>query len=415
MLGDAKEVCRRSLDFHCFKKMKANRSKSFVKFPGWLLAALAAVLAANSLLAADVPVSSTELLTGADMSFLNYFETNGLTYRDNGPPEDAIQILKRHGVNCIRLRLFTSSAAQAANDPHGFVNTLDYTLPLAQRVKNAGLKFLLDFHYSDTWADGGHQVTPDAWTNLDFPQLVQELRVYNSNCIAAFKAAGAMPDYVQVGNEITYGMLWPYGKVSHTNSTVQWSHLGQLMNAAIEGIREAAGTTMPQLIVHIDQGGNWRNTKWFFDNLRRQEVPFDIIGESYYPFFQGPWTNVPVCLDNAARRYGKPVMIVETDFPYIKSKGYYGIPGTTNGQVRFIETLAQIVKKVPHGRGAGIFWWGTEFQYPAENLADYGKRSLFDTNGQLLPVADALGTWSATPDIMNVTTHMSAYPAVRQN
>ncbi|HUZ06642.1 MAG TPA: glycosyl hydrolase 53 family protein [Candidatus Paceibacterota bacterium] len=376
--------------------------------------AMAAVLAATSVLAANILVSSPEFLAGADMSFLNCYESRGLIYRDNGQAGDAIQILKRHGINCIRLRLFTSSAAKAAADPLGYINNLGYTVPLARRVKNAGLKFLLDFHYSDTWADPAHQAIPNAWTNLDFTQLVREMRDYNSNCIAVFKAAGAMPDYVQVGNEISSGMLWPLGRVPGTNATVQWSQLGQLMNAAIEGIREGAGTNMPQIIVHLDRGANWNDTKWFFDNLQRQNVPFDIIGESYYPFFQGPWTNIPACLDNAARRYGKPVMIVETDFPYIKSNGYYGIPGTTNGQVRYVEMLAQIMKNVPNGLGAGIFWWGTEFQYPSENLAGYGQRSFFDTNGNLLPAADALGALATTPavapTILNVTTNLSAGP-----
>ena len=244
-----------------------------------------------------------------------------MVYKNNGQVSDALQILKNHGINCIRLRLWTSSAAQAQSDPWDYNCNLDYIVPLAQRVKNAGLLFMLDFHYSDTWADGGHQVIPGAWTKLGFEQLVLRMPDYNSNCIAAFKAAGVMPDYVQVDNEISSGMLWPLGRVPGTNATAQWSQLGQLVNAAIEGIREAAGTNMPKIIVHLDRGGDGNSTKWFFDNLQRQNVPFDIIGESYYPFFQEPWTNVPACLDNAAQRYSKPVMIVETDFPYIKSHG----------------------------------------------------------------------------------------------
>ena len=157
-------------------------------------------------------------------------------------------------------------------------------MPLAVRVKNAGLQFMLDFHYSDTWADPSHQATPSAWTNLTFIQLVQEMHDYNSNCIATFKAAGAMPDYVQIGNEITSGMLWPDGYVSG-NSNASWENLGQLMKAAVQGIQDAAGTNMPKIVVHIDRGGDWDTTKWFFDNLNNQSVPFDIIGESYYPFY----------------------------------------------------------------------------------------------------------------------------------
>ena len=146
-------------------------------------------------------------------SHLAYFESRGITYKDGGRVQDGIQILKNHGINCVRLRLFTSSAAQASADPYNYINNTDYTVPLAVRVKNAGLKFLLDFHYSDSWADPGKQTKPSAWTNLNFTQLVQQMRTYNSNTIAAFAAAGAMPDYVQIGNEITQGMLWPDGRI----------------------------------------------------------------------------------------------------------------------------------------------------------------------------------------------------------
>jgi len=158
-------------------------------------------------------------LAGADFSDLAFFESVGVTYKDGGQVRDGIQILRNHGINCVRLRLFTSSAAQADSDPYDYINNMTYTVPMAVRVKNAGLRFLLDFHYSDTWADPGHQATPAAWTNLNFTQLVQQMRAYNSNAIATFAAGGAMPDYVQVGNEITSGMLWPLGYVSGDDPT----------------------------------------------------------------------------------------------------------------------------------------------------------------------------------------------------
>ncbi len=151
--------------------MRANSSIS-AKFTGWALVILAAVPAINPALAANVRVASPGFLAGADMSDLAYFESRGMVYKDNGQVGDALQILKNHGINCIRLRLWTSSAAQAQSDPWNYNCNLDYTVPLAQRVKNAGLLFLLDFHYSDTWADGGHQVIPGAWANLGFDQLV---------------------------------------------------------------------------------------------------------------------------------------------------------------------------------------------------------------------------------------------------
>jgi arabinogalactan endo-1,4-beta-galactosidase len=348
--------------------------------------------------------AQNNFIAGADMSFLSYYESSlGIVYKDNGVTGDALQILKSRGINCIRLRLFTSSAAQASANPYNYINNTNYTIPLAVRVKNAGLLFCLDFHYSDTWADPGHQATPAAWLPNSLPQMVQQMYSYASNTIAAFAAAGAMPDYVQIGNEITAGMLWTNGAgatigyVTGSNNT-NWSRLAQLMTNAIQGVSDAAsaaGAPMPKIIVHIDRGGDWNTTKWFFDNLVYQGVPFDIIGESYYPFWHGPLTALSNCLNNAAQRYGKPIFVAETDFPWGNSTNIYGIPATTNGQVQFIVALAQVVKSVPNNLGAGIFWWGTEYQVPGANSAGIGYRSFFGNNANVLPAADAFGGLTA--------------------
>ncbi|HEX3720875.1 MAG TPA: glycosyl hydrolase 53 family protein [Verrucomicrobiae bacterium] len=340
-------------------------------------------------------------LAGADFSDLAYFESLGINYKDAGQVQDGIQILKNHGINCVRLRLFTSSAAQAAANPYNYGNNTTYTVPLAARVKAAGLSFLLDFHYSDTWADPAHQATPSAWTNLSFTQLVQKMYTYNSNTIAKFAAAGAMPDYVQVGNEITSGMLWPTGKVSGDGGA-SWNQLGQLMTAAAQGIRDASGTRMPKIIVHIDRGGDWATTEWFFDNLNAQAVPFDIIGESYYTFFQGSPESLSNCLNNAAARYGKPIIVAEDAFPWTNScpsswtNSLYGFAPTADGQVSFIAAISQIVKSVPNQLGAGFFYWGAEYQAArGVNEAGYNTSSFFDFSGNVLPVADAVGGMAA--------------------
>jgi arabinogalactan endo-1,4-beta-galactosidase len=358
------------------------------------------ILVALALFVPRLLPAEDNFIAGADLSLLAYFETNGIVYKDNGQPGDAIEILKHDGINCIRLRLFTSSIAQARADPYNYINNLDYTVPMAVRVKKAGLKFMLDFHYSDTWADPAHQTMPAAWANLSFPQLVQQMRAYNSNCIACFKAAGAMPDYVQVGNEITDGLLWPMGEVPGTNAAVQWSRLGQLLAAAIQGIRDAAGASPPKIVVHIDRGGDWSTTKWFFDNLiRTQHVQFDIIGESYYPFWHGSLTDLANCLTNAVLRYGKPVMVLETAFPWNNSywtTNIYGFPGTTNGQAQYVVALAQVVKSVPDGLGAGIFWWGAEYQQlNGLNEAGFDTTSFFDATGNVLPAAEVFGQMAA--------------------
>lgn len=358
-------------------------------------------------------VSAAPFLSGADFSHLAFFESRGVTYKDGGQVQDGIQILKLHGINCVRLRLFTSSAAQASANPYNYINNTAYTVPLAVRVKNAGLLFCLDFHYSDTWADPGHQAVPAAWASLTFAQIVQQMRTYNSNTIAAFAAAGAMPDYVQIGNEITQGMLFTnsagatIGRVTgSTNSS--WSQLGQLMKAAVQGIQDAAttvGATMPKIIVHIDRGGDWATTLWFYDNLSYQGVPFDIIGESYYPFFQGSPTNLNICLSNTAVRYGKPIIVAETAFPFTNTfptswtnfgASLYGFPATRDGQVSFIATVAGIVESIPNHLGAGVFYWGSEYQaVSGVNEAGFNTASFFDPGGNVLPVADAVGGMAA--------------------
>jgi arabinogalactan endo-1,4-beta-galactosidase len=352
--------------------------------------------------------SFAEFIAGADFSHLQFFEDRGIVYKVNGHTQDGLTILKDHGVNCVRLRIFTSSAAQAQADAYNYTNNLAYVLPLAVRVKSAGLKLLLDFHYSDTWADPGHQRKPDAWTNLiSSAQLQSQIRSYSSNTVAELKNAGALPDYVQPGNEITAGMVWESGRATG-NTNAAWTNFCNLMKSAITGIKDAAPTNTPKIMVHIDRGGDWSTTKWYYDNLLNQQVAFDIIGQSYYPWWHGSPTNLQICLSNAAVRYGKPIMIAETAFPWGSSTNIYGIPATPNGQVQFVTQLASIIKTLPNSNGAGIIWWGTEYQQlPGTNLAGFDRRSFFGSDANALPVLDAFGSLTAavaiTPSLSNST------------
>jgi arabinogalactan endo-1,4-beta-galactosidase len=221
-----------------------------------------------------------------------------------------------------------------------------------------------------------------------------------------------MPDYVQIGNEITPGMLWSDGRVggSYENST-QWSQLAQLMTNAIQGVRDASGTNPPGIVVHIDRGGDWAATQWFFDRLSAENVPFDIIGLSYYPFWHGALSDLQTCANNAAARYQKPIIVAETAFPFSNSTNIYGIPATTNGQVQFVKQLAEVIKGVPGRLGAGVFWWAAEYQQlNGYSLAGFDRRSLFGTTGNVLPAAAALGQMAApvviTGSISNTTLQL---------
>jgi arabinogalactan endo-1,4-beta-galactosidase len=350
-------------------------------------------------------------VVAADFSHLKFFEDRGISYKEGGLSKDALAILKSKGITAVRLRLFTGTDAQVrTNVAYNYTNNLTYNLPLAARVKQAGLQFILDFHYSDTWADAGHQAVPITWTNgLTYATLLTKMRSYTSNCIAAFQATNAMPDYVQIGNEITQGMLWSYGRVG---GTTNFNQLAALITAAVQGISDVAGTNMPKIIIHIDRGGDWATTQWFFDNLRNYSVPCDIIGESYYPFWHGSWTNsLPTCLTNTIKRYDKPVMLMETAFPW--NTGYwttniYGIPPGTNGQVQYLTALARVITNTPGGMGAGIAWWGAEYQaVSGVNEAGFNTASFFDAGGNVLPVADAFGNMAPSPVFTNLAPNPS--------
>jgi len=366
----------------------------------WMKLILCGLLVLPIFLAAQ----AQDFLAGADMSHLAFFENRGISYKSNNVTQDAITILKARGINCVRLRLFTSSAAQATADPYNYTNNLSYTLPLAVRVKSAGLKLLLDFHFSDTWADAGHQAKSAAWTNLAFAPLQTQLRSYCSNTIASLNLAGAMPDYVQIGNETTSGLLWTDGQVGGAfDNTTQWTQFGMLMKAAIQGVKDVTNSPPPKFIVHIDRGGDWPATQWFFDHLNAQAVPYDIIGQSYYPFWHGTLDDLRNCLTNTVQRYNKPVIVAETDFPFSNSTNILGFTATTNGQVDYVIALAQVVKGLPAGKGLGIFWWAAEYQtLSGYNLAGFNNRSLFGSDGKVVPAADALGQLAA-PLIITVT------------
>ena len=337
------------------------------------------------------------LLASADLSHLALLERGGVTYCDQGTAQDVLKLIRARGINLVRLRLWTCSDAEAAADPYNHGNTLTTMVALAQRVQRAGMQILLDLHYSDSWADPGHQAMPRAWSGLSPEALDERMRAYTRDVIAAFRAAGALPQYVQIGNETPMGMVWPAGKVDHADG---WATLARLITAAARGIAEAAGEHKPKTIIHLDRGGDWVTTKWFFDELiSTQHVDFDIIGESYYPFWHGDLGKLTECLSRCVERFGKPVMIVETAFPW-RSTGTDGkpleliagiAPGPV-GQVAFTRELARILTGLPGHAGLGVCWWGAEYRPGCGYSSDgFDGRSFFDQDGQLLPVVGALG------------------------
>jgi arabinogalactan endo-1,4-beta-galactosidase len=232
---------------------------------------LAAILAAS--FAASLPAQ--QFAVGADVSFLADAEQKGIVFKEDGVPKPVLEILKDHGYNWIRLRVFVH--------PTDLPNDLDYTIALAKRARLLGFRILLDFHYSDTWADPGKQFIPVAWKSLKHKQLVDQVFAYTRDTIAAFRDAGVMPDMVQTGNEITNGMLWPDGKLPDN-----WDHFADLLRAAIGGVDAGRGSLpRPVMMIQIERSGAPKEAIAFFDKLLTYDLPWNVIGLSYYPRWHG--------------------------------------------------------------------------------------------------------------------------------
>jgi arabinogalactan endo-1,4-beta-galactosidase len=396
----------------------------------WLVVLVAVFVAASEV------VNAAPFMAGADISSLPIHEDHGAVYRDFGQTQtgDAIEILSDHGVNYYRLRLFVNP--QFKNNFNGgydpFVaQNLAYTIALAQRVKQAGGKVLLDFHYSDTWADPGHQWKPEAWRSLaTMAELEQQVYDYTKQSIEAFKAAGALPEMVQIGNEIAAGLLWngEYVASQNVNETtvggpnsgylwsggtndVGFDRLATLLSKGIQGARDGAGPgEEPLIMIHHDQGSRWNTTSYYFDRLlprlQSNGADPDVLGYSYYPIYHtGGIAGVQQNLTNAARTYGKPVVIAEAGFPSrnpTPSEQNLGFPVTEAGQQAYLQALVDALQNVPDGLGMGVFWWYAEAR-PTSGLTVWqnGRYGLFDQNGNLNDAATVFEQFLPMPGDFN--------------
>jgi len=330
---------------------------------------------------------------GGDISLLRAIEQAGGVWRQDGQRKDPLAIFRDAGCNTMRLRLF-----HTPNGRGGVVNDLAYTKALGRRIKQAGFRLLLDFHYSDTWADPGHQTPPAAWKDLDPDALCRAVREYTRDAVRALSQAGARPDIVQLGNEIGHGMLWPTGRPG--DSDEGWRRLADLVKAGIRGVREAeAGGPPIRIMVHHEAGGNPEKVRWFFDRLAELDVAFDLIGLSYYPWWHGTLQDLRETLGATARRYGKDIVLVETAYFYKpgRERGRTaplreplpGYPASPAGQKAFLEEVLAIVRRTPGGHGRGVLWWAPEVIAAGGRARGYQDRALFDADGNVLPALSA--------------------------
>jgi len=347
-----------------------------------------------------------EFITGVDLSGLPGIEDHGGLFTESGIPRDALSIFKDHGVNFVRLRIWHS--------PAGGYSNLDHTLLMAQRAKAAGLGILLDFHYSDSWADPGQQTKPSAWQGLSFQELKDSVYHYTHDVIACLKNNDALPDMVQLGNEITCGLLWDEGRVCGEYSTPQqWAQLADLLREGIRGLRDSLNQDdTVRVMIHVDRGGDNGGSRWFFDNLLAQNLEFELIGLSYYPWWHGTTDALRLNLQDIAQRYGKDVVLVETAYPWTlgwndntqnvvgdSSQLHPGYPATVDGQRRFLRDVREIVRTTPQGKGVGVFSWAPEWISAPGQGSPWENLALFDFAGEVLSSISAFDSLASVVSV----------------
>jgi len=347
---------------------------------------------------------------GADVSTADELERKGLSFYDGGQEEDLFALLSKKGVNMIRLRIWNDPYDEDGAPYGGGTNDYDTTARLARRAKEQGMDLLLDFHYSDFWADPGKQFPPKAWRGLSLAALEAEVYEYTHGVVTRLIKEGLRPDMVQIGNEITNGLLWDTGKLPDYES------MARLLKSGIKAVREADKTI--NIMLQLDFGGNNELYRSWFDKALVHNLDFDTIGLSYYPYWHRTLDDLSHNMNDIAVRYGKDLIVVETAYGFTLEtasgakmvleesifKDYQPFPITPEGQRDFLLELANRIRAVPNGRGRGfVYWepawipgstWATKagmkyIGYEGEEGSNWGNQALFDFKGNALPAWEA--------------------------
>lgn len=294
---------------------------------------------------------------GMDVSSLKEMMDAPFSFKNKaGEAVDPFQLMVDNGVNSIRLRIWNEP--ENVPESRGYCNLND-TILLAQKAKEHGLHILLNFHYSDYWADPGKQNKPAAWKDLSFEDLVQAVYNFTYQTLAAMREAGVTPQMVQVGNEVRSGLLFPDGEVPNYKQMVQ------LLNAGLRAVKEFDPAIFT--MIHLDQGGrySWLHT-WFEAAFAEGLDDFDIIGLSYYPFWHGSFAELKHSLSQLVQDYNKEIIlaevahawrIVENGFIDTAQERIAGFPANPLGQRQVLDLLNQIVSSLPDKKGRGIYYW----------------------------------------------------------
>ena len=365
----------------------------------------------------SVPVKRhMKFVKGMDLSTLLELERCGAKYYDNGEERDLLAIMKSYDVDTIRIRLWNDPWSETGESYGAGENDLKTSLEIAKRVTAAGFGVLLNFHYSDFWADPGKQIKPKAWADYGVKELEQAVYDYTLESMQTFLDAGVNITMVQVGNELSNGLLWPEGKVPN------YDNIATFVNAGIRAVRKA-DAAIP-VMIHLDNGGNNALYREWFDNFTKRGEDFEIIGLSYYPFWHGSLQMLNDNMNDIAERYGKDLVIAEVSMGYTmedyknyeklsdeERKGYATRPAlvekieypmTKQGQYDFMEDFLNRISHIKGGKGKGFFYWepawipvpGSGWATPASlkymnepGLCgnEWANQALFDYDGNALP------------------------------
>lgn len=333
---------------------------------------------------------------GGDISLLTKYEEKGAIYYNESGSRitDMLSYLKSSGLNAMRVRLFVDpSKANAEDQGEGVCQDLPYVAALGQRIKATGFKLLLDIHYSDTWTDPGQHSTPSSWTVQS--ALADSVYSYTERVLYTLIAAGATPDFIQVGNEVTYGMLWPTGHcypngTNYGNGT--FATFANYLKRGIQACREVCPAA--KIVVHTELSRT-SNVTSFYQTLKNYTTDFDIIGLSYYPYWHGDLNVLDNLLTTLESSYpDKKIQIVETGYPhaYYPSGASYDLqstwPATEAGQKAFATALVE--KLNAHSNVDGLYWWFPEaneygINYSNHVTTDWYNCGWWDNqNGQVM-------------------------------
>lgn len=371
-------------------------------------------------------------LKGMDISTLHEVETFGGRFFDDGREAELLDILESHQVNAIRLRVWNDPCSEDGKPYLGGGCDLEVVTALAKRVVARGMQLLLDIHYSDFWVDPGKQTKPKAWKDYTDEQLVQAVYDWTARVLTHLRDNGVTPELIQVGNEITNGMLWPNGALWDGETPVPggYDRLAAFLKAGVQACREQAPDA--KIVLHLERSGDNETYRTWFDNIAGRGVDFDVIGMSYYPYWHGPLDGLENNIRDMQSRYGREVMIVETSYAFttkafdraLQPADFTGLvvnddtlreqqpklafPLTPDGQVGFMTALLDLCQR---DRVAGLFYWepawlpvkGTSWASKEarayigeEHKSDgneWANQGLFDYDGNALPALKVMGKY----------------------